>query len=375
MSPNIARLSPSRFFDRVKSAFSRQRRVWSDYAFATRRRSARALRMEFLEERRVPSGYSLTNMGSIGGTFQIVLDINSHGAAVGGAATPNNGPEHAFLFSHGKMSDLGTLGGSLSEAYGINNSGEVVGLSTTAPGSMQSSIFLYRHGHMTALGTLDMSKPFGDIKINSHGDLIGFPLNDGDASLLRKGKMIDLGELADLGSAARALNDRDEVVGYSGVSKTGTNLVAHAFLYRHGKMIDLGTLGGSSSVANDINATGMVVGESTNASGAVRGFLYSHGHLTDLGTLGGAETNAAAINDSGEVVGISLTTAGLGHGFLYNHGKMIDLNSLIPATSGFVITNAQDINNRGQIAAQAISTNPQDHSEYDVLLTPNRNNR
>jgi probable HAF family extracellular repeat protein len=95
--------------------------------------------------------------------------------------------------------------------------------------------------------------------------------------------------------------------------------------------------------------------------------------LTDLGSLGGAGADAAAINDRGEVVGDSLTSAGVHHGFLYNHGKMIDLNSLIPASSGFVITDAQDINDGGQIAAQAISTNPQNHTEYDVLLNPKTN--
>jgi probable HAF family extracellular repeat protein len=326
--------------------------------------------VESLEERRVPSGYTIVNMGSLGGTSGVVLDLNNHFEAVGGSDTTSNGTEHAFLFSHGKMTDLGTLGGAISQAYGINDTGEVVGLSTTPAGNTQTSLFLDRRGKMTDLGMVDMTKPFGDIKINNHGDVIGFPLSDGDASLLRRGKLVDLGELAGLGSAARALNDRDEVVGYSGVSDAGSNLVAHAFLYNHGKMIDLGTLGGSSSVANDINDRGEIIGDATIASGAIHGFLFSHGRMTDLGTLGGAETDAGAVNQRGEIVGASLTSAGVPHGFLYDNGKMIDLNSLIPANSGLVITEAQDINDLGQIAAQAISTNPQDRTEYVVLLNP-----
>jgi probable HAF family extracellular repeat protein len=72
------------------------------------------------------------------------------------------------------------------------------------------------------------------------------------------------------------------------------------------------------------------------------------------------------------VVGGSLVGGNVTHGFLYNHGTMTDLNSLIPANSGFIIVNAQDINDRGQIAAQAISTNPQDPTQYVVLLNPGR---
>ena len=218
--------------------------------------------------------------------------------------TANNATENGFLYSHGKMIDLGTLGGANSRAFGINNSGEVVGLSNIAAGSTQSSIFLYRHGHMTSLvGPVDPTETFGDIKINSKGDVIGFPLSDGDASIDHKGNLIDLGSLAGLGSAARDLNDHDEVVGYSGVSGTGSTRVNHAFLYKNGTVIDLGTLGGPGSVANDINAHGEIVGSSMTTSGATHAFLYRNTHMTDLGTLGGADSVAGAINNSGEVVG------------------------------------------------------------------------
>jgi hypothetical protein len=54
---------------------------------------------------------------------------------------------------------------------------------------------------------------------------------------------------------------------------------------------------------------------------------------------------------------------------------MIDLNSLIPAHSGLVVVNADDVNNRGQIAAEAISTNPKDHSYYIVILNPTKSAR
>jgi probable HAF family extracellular repeat protein len=350
-------------------------RARDDAGSTARRRLKRQPQLESLEVRVAASGYTVYNMGSLGGTAGLDLDINSRGEVVGGSNIANNAAEHAFLFSHGRMTDLGTLGGTLSRAYGINDIGQVVGASTTAAAASQVDLFVIRHGQMTDLGPIDQSKPFGDIKINIHGDIIGFAMADGDAALDRRGKLIDLGSLAGQGSAARALNDRDQVVGYSAVSgsASSSSQVVHAFLSnKHGTMVDLGTLGGADSVANDINAQGTIVGGSLTASGDEHAFLYRKGHMTDLGTLGGSQSIAAAVNDKGQVVGGSLVSGSVTHAFLYNHGQMIDLNSLIPANSGFVITNAQDINNRGQIAAQAISTNPNDPTEYVVLLNPKR---
>ncbi len=49
------------------------------------------------------------------------------------------------------ITDLGTLGGSYSYAYGINDSGQVVGGAATASGAQHA--FLYSGGSMTDLGT------------------------------------------------------------------------------------------------------------------------------------------------------------------------------------------------------------------------------
>jgi probable HAF family extracellular repeat protein len=335
------------------------------------RRLVRRMRLELLEERRVPSGYTLKNLGSLGGTFAYINGINSSGEVVGGSNIPNSGSEHAFLYSHGKMKDLGTLGGPVSQSYGINNKGEVVGLSGTTEAATDSyAIFLDQHGHMVNLGAVSTSKPFGGAQINDHGDIIGLSLSNGDASLMRHGKSVDLGSLASLGSVAWGLNNQDEVVGYSAISNTNAGQTDHAFLYDHGKITDLGTLGGADSEGIAVNNHGEITGDSNTSSGAVDAFLYNHGHMTDLGTLGGPTTEAFAINDHGDVVGFSDTTATSAHGFVYENGKMIDLNSLLPAGTPYTITDAEAINDKGQIAATAVSTNSQDQTIYVVLLDP-----
>jgi probable HAF family extracellular repeat protein len=322
----------------------------------------------------VPSGYTITNMGFLGGTFGVALDINAGGAIVGRSDIAHNTAEHAFLYSQGKILDLGTLGGPNSLAGGINDHGDIVGLSMVAASSSQTDLFIVRRGHMIDLGAVGTRGPRGDYKINNGGDIIGFKLDNGDAALDRRGRLIDLGSLAGQGSAARALNDSGQVVGFSQVSAPGSN-VFHAFLYSRGRMRDLGTLGGQYSLANDINKSGEVVGAAYTPGSLYHAFLYRNGGMLDLGTLGGPVSIAAAVNNRGDVVGYSNTSTPISHGFLFRNGRMIDLNALIPANSGFVVVNAEDINDRGQIAAEAISTNPQDHSYYTVMLNPTKGSR
>src|SRR5438128_10677206 len=81
------------------------------------------------------------------------------------------------------VSDLGTLGGSQSLAWDINDSGQIVGESTTADG--ETHAFLYTGGTMTDLAAL----PFGDPgvrsrtssarAINASGQLVGWATRAG----------------------------------------------------------------------------------------------------------------------------------------------------------------------------------------------------
>jgi probable HAF family extracellular repeat protein len=168
--------------------------------------------------------YSVTDLGTLGGSFSQAYGINDKGQVVG-CATTTSGSLHAFLWSNGTLQDLDTLGGSYSQAHGINNTGQVVGVAGTSSG--------FKH-----------------------------------AFLWHKGTMKDLGILGGNNSHANRINNIGQVVG-GAQSSSGTY---HAFLWEKGKMKDLGTLGGNSSIAseillggnstiaNGINNTGQVVG-------------------------------------------------------------------------------------------------------------------
>ena len=103
-------------------------------------------------------------------------------------------------------------------------------------------------------------------------------------------------------------------------------------------MTDLGTLtGDASSVALKINFLGQVIGNSGNT-------LYS-------------------FNFAGDAPPFEVT----GRPFIWTESEgMQDLNTLIPQTSGWVLTSAADINIWGQIVGSG-TRNGQPHG---FLLTP-----
>jgi len=103
--------------------------------------------------------------------------------------------------------------------------------------------------------------------------------------------------------------------------------------------------------------------------------------VTDLGTFPGDTSSAAlGINDFGAIVGISAQAPTdffeppseefncPCHAALWTNGQVVDLNTLIPANSGWQLTIAIAINDRGQIIGQGTFNN----NPRSFLLTPIR---
>jgi probable HAF family extracellular repeat protein len=216
----------------------------------------------------VPS-YTVTDLGTVGGSISSAMDINEAGQVVG--YTGGDNPYfHAFLYDEDatpKMQDLGTLGGDSSAAYGMNDAGQIVGGATS---SGEHHAFLY---------------------------------DEDDTP-----KMQDLGTLGGNSSVAYSINEAGQVAGTSNTS-SGED---HAFLYDASatpKMTDLGYLGGGWSDATDINDAGQIVGVSGSSGvGYDRQFLYRGGQMLDLQNLlppdsGWTLNHTYAINDRGQIVG------------------------------------------------------------------------
>ena len=253
------------------------------------------------------------------------------------------GSERGFIYTGGVMAPLGSLTGGPSNAYGINDSGQAVGSSVASNGRLHA--VLYGPG----------------------------------------GSPTDLGTLGGPESHAYAINNNNQIAGYSTLPVTyidnyGNPYVVeetHAFLYDGSAMNDLGKLSGVTySYASGINNIGQVVGWSGGNA-----FLYSGGVMTDLGTLTGPDggySHAYGINDGGDVVGAAYLLGvqpdpfhSQPRAFIYSGGVMTNLNTLIDPASGWVLEEARDINESGQIVGWGMH-NGQLRAYLLTKLEPNK---
>jgi probable HAF family extracellular repeat protein len=258
--------------------------------------------------------------------------VNNKGIAVGFVKdAPFAGPSVPFLFdAKGKITPLPVLLGS-GRAFDINDNGYVTGFSggSRQGGTTQSQVFLYDGRTIRGIGPVSAF----DSPLN-----IGF-----------------------------GLNERNEVVGV---------ISEHAFYYNGISIADLGTLGGAESVAMAINTYSEIVGEADIADGKGHAFLFADGQMYDLGP-----GQANAINDDRLVVGqtnTDLQSLSASVAFLWD-GAIHDLNGMIaakdPLRGKVHLTQAQAINNRGEIVAEDCSTSSTTFTCEIFILTPTEEKR
>src|SRR5262249_13316582 len=89
---------------------------------------------------------------------------------------------HGFIYSDGTMTDLGTLGGTYTDPTAINGLGQVVGDSGLTDGSQHA--FVWQNGTMTDLNTLLPSGSTWVLNkasfINDSGRIVGVGTYNGD---------------------------------------------------------------------------------------------------------------------------------------------------------------------------------------------------
>jgi len=284
-----------------------------------------------------PRGYTITDLGTLGGWQASAHAINDHGQIVGEADT-GDGYRRAFLWENGVMTDLGlspSIPSPYSAAWGINNFRQII----VRWGSGYSS-GLWENGVVTPLGgVVDPQGNSTAYAINDAGQIVGSP-----SFLWQDGVMT-----YPLPISPRDINNLGQIAGAMHVGS-----FFHAAIWNGERVVDLGTLGGNGSGASAMNDLGQVLGVSERAPPDDQesyAFLWQDGVMTDLSELAGALVwSAEDINNCGEV---------LANGRIYHpdYGFRI-LGELIPAELRWYWVGGQAINDLGQIAGVALLFRP-----------------
>ena len=322
------------------------------------------------------STYSITDLGSLGGGRTSPMGINNRGAVVGFSTTVD-GLTRAFLYTGGSLVDLGTLGGDESFAYRISDNGIIVGRAQDSSGRFRAFMTKMKSGAIELI-SLD-PRVDGDFSaalgVNSVGEATGYYTTAGDhmsarnrVLFYRDSRVEDLGTFGGEDGRVVAVNGRSLVGFFS--SEPHADYAQHrSFLFTGGKLVPIGSLGGQLTTARDLNSRDEVVGDGDAGHGAHHAFLFAGGTLRDLGTLAGGRQSAAyAINERSDIVGFSEGSDHSARAVIVTAGVMRDLNGLIPSGSGWVLTEARDINDAGRI----VGTGWLDGEQRGFLLTPIR---
>lgn len=231
---------------------------------------------------------------------------------------------------------------------------------TTQPRARALVAILFATAGSALAGDITMLPSLGGSEslprdINNNGVAVGEALLPGDAVshavLWKGGVATDLGAVSG-SSAANAINDAEQIVGWSDTSGYRTCL-----LWENGAWTDIGAdMNAAGPVIGwDINAGGTVVGQASLNGGFAKGFVWEGpGTGRIAGTVDGYNGSAnLGVNDDG-------VTAG--HGFFFgdpdrammgvpNDKGGYDAYDIAPP--GYTFSIASDVNNRGLVVGYA----------------------
>jgi probable HAF family extracellular repeat protein len=328
--------------------------------------------------------YTATDLGTLPGyRHSRALGISNVGHIVGISTNDLRlGPHRAFLWRNGLMIDLGTLGGAGAVANGVSDDGMVAGWSDTQVAPADSAhAFLWTKAKMNDLRTLGGVSSWAEFVLAGRQVVGGARLLDGSyhGSLWDKGGIEDLGVLpGHCCSAARAMDASGRIVGFSSTEFAQARAVVWFWeQIRPPRVRDLGALpGGCCSEAFDINDGGRVVGFSWTTDR--RGYVAVAWDLNEdtpsprnLGSLiEGGNSQGYAVNASNLAVGMSWTASvhpGKPHACMWYEAGICDLNDIVRNRTAWVMQDAQDINDSGDIVGSAVD--PETGTVHAVLAT------
>lgn len=198
-------------------------------------------------------GGTFNDLGTLdGGDWAQAVHVNSSGLVLGNSLVTGGDYSHAFLWQDGNLVDIGAFWAS-----DLNDAGTAVGYTI---GQVALPV-VYANGVMQAIPLGFQAVAVG---INNSGQIL---LSDGHALVMDTGgNVTDLGSLGGQHVGPARINERGEVVGWSGVVSQNAPY-RHAFVYTSGLMWDLNLVSDAGTVlvdAYDINQAGQIVAVDAN---------------------------------------------------------------------------------------------------------------
>jgi probable HAF family extracellular repeat protein len=330
--------------------------------------------------------FTVTDLGTLGGSFSIATSVNNKGQVAGQSNTATQsqalGQADPFLYSNGAMIDLGNFGGDSvsNDAYyftgnsanGVNDNGVVAGLAFDAGGNPHP--FLWSAGTLQDLAPGQVGAASGINASNVAVGIIGFG-SDGSGNFNGYGAVFNGGgSIAGVPvpsslfiSSPAAINNAGQI---AGSCQADEDTIVFGCLANGTTAQELAPLSGYNfSFGNAINASG-------NSCGATEGPIYNDladsvatawigGTPVNLGWPTNTENSVCnGMDDFGQYVGNANTDANNQIGFFYDplNGAQ-DLNLLVPHGlhgpigphgEHFLIQNAVALSATGYIAADCV---------------------
>jgi probable HAF family extracellular repeat protein len=312
------------------------------------------------------SRYYIFDVGPIAGDLTL-FRLNQ-----GGQMIWNSGG-HAYLYQNCQSRDLGNLGGGQSIADGINNNGVVVGKSQQVGGRWRA--FSYSNGAIRDLGGNANPLIFEEATaINFWGDVVGVESVQGTLALTavryQNGAASPMARFLVIPPSGWAnatnvidINDSEDVLGSVVQGGASTALLSTNFGYLWTKINGVPGLE-FATFPFAMNRYGHVAGIA--GQGITRAFISRDpaSPATDLGTLGGTLSGGSGINNYDWVVGWAEQTNGGGpRAFVHDGTRMTDLNSVLWNGGGWLLREADAVNDAGQIVGSG-SLNGQYHAFF-----------
>lgn len=348
------------------------------------------------------SAYSIQDLGTLGGKTSIAYAINNNSDVVGQAEN-DLGANHAFLWSQGKMRDLGGFPDPFtkesnsnmeSTADSINDQDEIVGDADMGYGSVNGDprgvyhAAIWHNGTLNDLGTLSGYGDSTATKIGGSGLVLGRAIQQEDGPRTHSYKdrtfFCKNGKMWLFSDSFNGLdvNAQGQIAGWQ--RRGGRTYVV---ILDHQRVRNLGAIAPGyiveDLVINNSGQVAMTLSGCNNENDSLnyrllpaQAVIWKGNRWQKLAGLPSQpETTISGLSSSGQAVGQArtlLNDATASHqdatAVLWQTGKIKDLNQAIPQSLGWKLKSATGINDRGQIVGFG-TVSGQDHA---FLLTPIR---